>query len=69
MADLKKIIEQGVELEDDFIKTYMAVIKDEGFAQYFETNQDQAVDLLQTLIKESTWHKDQLEKILNTYKF
>lgn len=66
MKDLKKIIEQGIELEDDFIKTYMSVIKDEGFAQYFETNQSKAEELLQKLITESTWHKETLEKLLKT---
>lgn len=68
MKDLKKIIEQGIELEDDFIKTYMSVIKDEGFAQYFETNQAKAEELLQTLITQSTGHKAILENILKNLK-
>ncbi len=66
MKDLKTIIEKGIELEDDFIKTYMSVIKDEGFAQYFEANQAKAEELLQTLINQSTGHKESLEKVLKT---
>ncbi len=66
MKDLKNVISNGIEMEDDFIKTYMAVIKDEGFAQYFDTNQGKAEEMLQTLIKESTWHKQVLEDILKT---
>ena len=66
MKDLKNILDHGIELEDEFITTYMSVIKDEGFAQYFEGDQTKAEELLQKLITESTWHKETLEKLLKT---
>ena len=64
MKDLKQIIEHGIKLEEEFIILYMKVIKDEGFVQYFDNNQEQATKLLEQLIEESTWHKEALEKIL-----
>ena len=62
MDKLKKLIEEGILLEEEFILLYMKVIKDEGFIQYFP-NQNKAKELLQTLIDQSTWHQDTLNKI------
>ena len=64
MTELKKILEDGVQMEDDFIETYMAVLKDEGFVEYF-SDKEKARQLLQKLLNESQDHKQTLEKIIN----
>ncbi len=63
MLDLKTLLDKGVGYEDDFIKTYLGVVKDEGFLQYFP-DQEKAKASLQTLIDESTEHKKTLENII-----
>jgi hypothetical protein len=65
MEELKTLLDKGVLMEDDFIQTYMSVIKDEGFSQYFMEKEKLAKELLQTLIDESTGHKKTLENIIN----
>ncbi len=65
-TDIKTLIDKGLKMEDEFIQTYMSVIKDEGFSSFFESNEPQAKEILQTLIDESTEHKASLEEILAT---
>ncbi len=63
MIDLKTLLDKGVAYEDDFIETYLNVIKDEGFLQYFP-DQEKAKNSLQLLIDESKEHKKTLENII-----
>lgn len=65
MEKLKEQLIDGIQIEEEFITTYMSVIKDEGFLQYFP-DQKKTKELLEVLITESTWHKNALEEILAT---
>jgi len=65
MDNLKELIEQGIAYEDDFVATYMGVLNDAEFLIYFGNNQEKAKALINTLIKESRYHKNTLMNILN----
>ncbi|MFH1973301.1 MAG: hypothetical protein ABIK13_01680 [Patescibacteria group bacterium] len=63
MPDLTSLVDRGILIEDQFIDTYMKVIRDEGFLDSFGTHQDEARELLATLIGESRSHRAGLERL------
>jgi len=63
MSNLKSVVDQGIIYEDQFIETYLKVIRDEGFMELFGTNQDEARTLLTKMIEESGKHKEELEQL------
>lgn len=64
MQELKELIDRGIIYEDNFIKTYMSLIKDEEFLKYYGNQKEEAKKLLNKLIKESEGHKISLENIM-----
>lgn len=68
MEELKTLLDKGVSFEDEFIETYMKVIRDEGFLQNFGEHQEEAKKILDVLIKESDEHKKLLLNIMNNLK-
>jgi len=61
---LKRRLETGLVYEEDFIRTYLGVIRDEGFLEYFGGHAAEARAVLDRLIKESGEHKASLDNIL-----
>lgn len=62
-----KLLEQGILYEDMFIEKYMHLIRDADFLQAFGEDIEQAKHFLSVLIKESTEHKEYLNKIKNYF--
>jgi hypothetical protein len=65
MDDLKRYINQGIIYEDDFVATYLDVLNSQEFMDFFGENQGKAQQLINTLIKESRYHKNTLVNILS----
>lgn len=63
MPDLQSLVDRGILIEDQFIDTYLKVIRDEGFMETFGAHQDEARELLATLIGESRMHRTGLERL------
>jgi len=63
MPDLTTFVDQGIIYEDQFIETYLKVLRDEGFMELFGKNQDEARTLLTTMMEESARHKAELEQL------
>jgi len=68
LEHMKALIKQGVVYEEDFITTYFKVVHDEGFMKYFGENEKEAFELLNTMIDESTGHKNVLNNIIENAK-
>ncbi|MDQ7814981.1 MAG: hypothetical protein RDU25_04230 [Patescibacteria group bacterium] len=68
LTHMKDLIRQGVVYEEDFITTYFKVVHDEGFMKYFGEHEKEAGELLNTMIQESTGHKNVLNNILENAK-
>jgi len=65
MENLKELIKKGIIYEDEFILKYMNLIKDQGLLNHFGSRKKQAEELLNRLVKDSTRHKETLEKIIS----
>ncbi|MFH1078203.1 MAG: hypothetical protein V1745_02905 [Patescibacteria group bacterium] len=63
MPDLQSLVDQGILIEDQFIDIYMKVLRDEGYMETFGSHQDEARELLATLIGESRTHRTGLERL------
>ena len=63
MPNILSFVEQGIIYEDQFIETYLMVLRDEGFMELFGAHQDEARTLLTTMIRESGKHKVDLEQL------
>ncbi len=61
---IKELMHKMISQEEEFIITYMNLLKEEEFAQIFE-QEEEARKYIQTLITESTRHKKDFEDILN----
>lgn len=69
ITGLDNLIQKGIVYEDDFIALYMKLIKDEGFLEIFPAAaRGEVKKYLEVLIKESSEHKNILEKIVNNLK-
>ena len=65
MNDLKRLIEQGIVYEDEFVNVYFNVLSEPDFVNYFAEDLEKAKTLLNTMIKESKTHKNILVNIMN----
>jgi hypothetical protein len=63
MPSLQSFVDQGIAFEDEFIETYLKVLRDEGFVGLFGAHQDEARVLLTTMIDESGAHRAALERL------
>lgn len=68
MDELKILLDQAIRYEDEFIETYLKLIRDEGFMLVFGDKQEQAKEKLNILIEESRGHKQALDIIINNLK-
>jgi hypothetical protein len=53
MPNIQTFVDQGIIYEDQFIETYLMVLRDEGFMELFGAHKDEASTLLTTMIRES----------------
>lgn len=65
---VRELVRKGILLEEEFVEMYFKVIRDEGFMQNFGTNQEEAKQLLSTMIEESQGHKQLLDNVLANLK-
>jgi len=65
---VRELVRTGVMYEEQFIDTYFKVIRDEGFMQNFGSGQEEARQLLTTMIEESKGHKQLLDNVLANLK-
>ena len=68
LTQLKNLLGQGIKFEDDFIETYIKLLRDEGFLALFTQNTDRARQIMNTLLVESQGHKKALEEIILNIK-
>ena len=68
MKELKQLIEEGIIIEDDFIETYMNVVKDELSLGFLDAEKQKILkEKLEYMIKESREHKQILENVIEKY--
>ncbi len=65
MEELYKLLKEGVKYEDEFITSYLKLVTDDGFMEFFGDKQEEAEKTLRQLIRESGGHKETLEEIIN----
>jgi hypothetical protein len=65
---VRELVQAGIMYEEQFVEMYFKVIRDEGFMQNFGLHQDEAKQLLTTMIEESKGHKQLLDNVLANLK-
>lgn len=63
MDNLESLIKQGILWEDEFVDTYLKIIKNPEYMEFFGDQKEEARRLLDVMISESEEHKRSLEKL------
>jgi len=63
METLQELVDTGIQYEEQFSELYYKVLRDEGYMSFFGEHQEEAKNILTTLIQESEWHKTELENL------
>lgn len=68
MEELESLIKQGILWEDEFVETYLKLIKNEEYLEFFGERKEEAKKLLNIMITESGEHKKTLEDLFGKIK-
>lgn len=68
LSETKELLQTGVMYEEEFVTTYLKLLREEGFMPYFGDRQARAAEILDRLVRESTAHKATLENIMLNLK-
>lgn len=68
MENIESLIKQGILWEDEFVDTYLKLIRDEEYMEFFGEKKEEAKRLLDVMIAESGEHKKSLEQLFGELK-
>ena len=68
MENLERLIKQGILWEDEFVDTYLKIIQNDEYLEFFGDQKEEAKRLLDIMIIESGEHKKSLEKLFGDLK-
>ncbi len=68
MENIESLIKQGILWEDEFVDTYLKLIRDEEYMEFFGEKKEEAKRLLDIMIAESEEHKKSLEQLFGELK-
>jgi len=66
--EIQVLVEQGILYEEEFIVTYMNLLKENGFPALFGEKWEEAKQMLDVLIDESEDHKKALESVKDKFQ-